>query len=350
VRHRLCAGAWGALLFFASLANAEERDPVAAQALFDDARSLIRQQRYTEACPKLQESNRLDPGIGTLFHLADCFEQSGRIASAWAAFLDVASQAHASGQADREKAAAKRAERLESRLPRLRILVGEQNHPDGLEIRRNGMVVGPAQWGVAVPVDAGSVEVSASAPGRQSVRRTLTMAEGQLELFELPELALEEPAVEPSPPARPTPVAPAEPAPVVVKRAPKLAPAAAPTTEVAHSRAPWIISLAGVGAVGVGVGTVYALLAKSRYEDSKADCDRDDVNVCGPAGIAQRSEARTRGDIATVGFAAGGAALVAAGVVWLTSGSSGPVAASSRLSPAPTLAPGLAMLSMRGRF
>src|SRR5678816_498104 len=92
-----------ALACFASLVSfgaptlAQERDPAGAQALFDQARELTRQGRFAEACPKLQESNRLDPGIGTQFHLADCYEQSGRIASAWAAFLEVASQARATG-------------------------------------------------------------------------------------------------------------------------------------------------------------------------------------------------------------------------------------------------------------
>src|SRR3954463_1481227 len=129
-------------------AQAQERDPAAAQALFDQARELSRQGKFAEACPKLQESNRLDPGIGTQFHLADCYEQSGRIASAWAQFLDVASQARASGQADREKAASKRAEKLEPRLPRLLVNVPEGSKTPGLEIRRNGVIVGSAQWGV----------------------------------------------------------------------------------------------------------------------------------------------------------------------------------------------------------
>ena len=85
-----------AVALFAAPLHAQQRDPAAAQALFDEATKLTKQGRYPEACEKLAESNRLDPGIGTQFHLADCYEQSGRFASAWAGFLDVASQARAS--------------------------------------------------------------------------------------------------------------------------------------------------------------------------------------------------------------------------------------------------------------
>ena len=61
-----------------------------AQALFDDARRLVDQGDVEQACPKFEESNRLDPGIGVQFRLADCYEQVGRLARAWITFVDVA--------------------------------------------------------------------------------------------------------------------------------------------------------------------------------------------------------------------------------------------------------------------
>src|SRR5258706_7527469 len=101
--------------------TARAGDPAAAQALFDQAKQLVAAQRYSEACPKLEESQRLDPGMGTLFHLADCDEHIGKTATAWAAFLDVAGQARSAGQQPRERIARERAAALEPTLARLPI-------------------------------------------------------------------------------------------------------------------------------------------------------------------------------------------------------------------------------------
>lgn len=343
-------GAWlASLALFTGTAHAQERDPAAAQALFDQARELSRQGKFAEACPKFQESNRLDPGIGTQFNLADCYEQSGRVASAWAAFLEVASQARATSQIDREKAATKRAEKLQARLPRLVINVPEASKTPGLEVRRNGMLVGSAQWGTPVAVDPGEIELTASAPGKQTLRQTLRAEEGKTANYNLPALAQGESAAATPPPPAPTGVATQPAAP------PLSAPAAPPPVEPAAAKGgngPWIITLAGVGVVGLGLGSAFGLMAKAKNDDSKSECDVDDANACSPSGIEQRNDALTKGNVATASFIVGGAALAGAGIVWLASGSSDAkhAASRSRLRATPALGPNLAALFVQGRF
>src|SRR3954469_8263227 len=106
----------GVLLAAPVRAEPTSSDKAAAEGLFSDARRLMVAGKFQEACPKLEASQRLDPAVGTVLNLADCYERSGRTASAWMEFLEAASAARQSGSADREAEARGRASALESRL------------------------------------------------------------------------------------------------------------------------------------------------------------------------------------------------------------------------------------------
>ena len=58
------------------------QDRAIAEALFRDGKALIAAERINDACAKFQESERLDPALGTLLHLATCYAQVGKTASA----------------------------------------------------------------------------------------------------------------------------------------------------------------------------------------------------------------------------------------------------------------------------
>jgi hypothetical protein len=328
-------------------ANAQVRDPAAAQALFDDARKLAAQGRHAEACAKLDESNRLDPGIGTQFHLADCQEKSGRIATAWANFLEVASQARASGQGDREKAALKRAAQLEARIPKLRIDVPEANRVSGLEIRRDGMLVGAAQWGTPVPVDPGEHELVATAPGKRTLSQKIRAEAGKTANLELPRLE-DDPGAASAPPAQTFATA-GEPQ-TDPRRASSSSAPAPRRDESAEGQGtdPLVFVLAGVGVVGVGLGATFALMAGSTNDDSKALCQKDDPNRCNQEGVDMRNDALAQGNIATVAFIAGGAALAGAGIWFLVD--SGGSAKATAMAAGVSATPGGATVVIRGGF
>src|SRR5262245_559689 len=96
----------------AAQAASSATDTTRADALFEEARELMKMGRYAEACPKLEESNRLDPGLGTRMNLADCWDRVGHTAAAHREFLAVAETAAAKGERDRAEVARRHAAKL----------------------------------------------------------------------------------------------------------------------------------------------------------------------------------------------------------------------------------------------
>lgn len=138
-----------------------------AQALFEQGRDLLKAGKVTEACPKLAESQRLDPATGTLLALATCHEAEGKLASAWAEFAGVVTRAAREGQVERERWARQRLDALKPRLSTLELRVpNELGELRGVEVRRDGVLLGKEAWNVAVPVDGGSYRISATATGK----------------------------------------------------------------------------------------------------------------------------------------------------------------------------------------
>jgi tetratricopeptide (TPR) repeat protein len=85
-----------------------ESDVALADAFFKGAKQLADAGRFAEACPKFAESQRLATGIGVTMHLAECYEKTGRTASAWAEFREAEKLAreHEDPRADVAKARA----------------------------------------------------------------------------------------------------------------------------------------------------------------------------------------------------------------------------------------------------
>jgi len=153
-------------------------DPVAlAEALFQQGKQLLERGDAHAACPKLAESLRLDRATGTLLALAMCHEVEGRLASAWAEYLEVIARAKKDGRADREEAARQWAQKLEARLSTLSVAVpAAVAEIPGLRVRRDSVALDAPAWSTAVPVDPGPHVVVATAPGRETWTTTVVVA------------------------------------------------------------------------------------------------------------------------------------------------------------------------------
>jgi hypothetical protein len=310
MRGRSIASVLAAPIVFAALTiapSARAGDPAAAQALFTEAKQLIAGRRFAEACPKLEESQRLDPGMGTLFHLADCDEHIGKTASAWALFLDVAAQARASGQTARERVARDRAAALEPTLARLTVLATAAESIPGLEVRRDGVVVGKGQRGTPLPVDPGDHEIRASAPGKIAWTTRVRIEPQGKQAVDVPMLA--------DAPANAA-AAPQNGATDAVGTTQTTAGFADSGTSSAGGTQRAIgIGIGVIGLAGLGVGTYFGLASKANHDDAASHCTG---NTCDSAGVALRGDAIRNGNIATVSLSAGAAVLVTGVIVTLT--------------------------------
>lgn len=270
-------------------ARAEQgQGAAAAQALYDEGRRLVREGHAAEACPKLEESNRIDPAVGTRFYLADCYERTGRIASAWSIFLEVASASKVRGHQEREDLARQRASALEPRLARLRLTVASP--AAGQTVKLDDLSVGRAAWGTAMPIDPGEHVIVAAAPGRKAWTTKMTViGEGSTASIDVPllEVAPESAAAEPM--------------------------------ETGRGQRVWGLVLGGVGLAGIGVGTVFGVRALSKNDDSRALCDG---NACLPEGKELRDEAGTNAWVANIALAVGGLTALAGAYLFLSAPSS----------------------------
>ena len=272
-------------------------DKALASMLFQEGRSLMAAGRIAEACQKLEDSQRLDPGGGTLLNLALCHEQEGRLARSWSEFKEAALVARRNGRQDRESEATSHLNALEPRLSRLTIVVPAGTQVEGLVIERDGHAVGPGAWSMAIPVDGGTHVVRASALGRDPFTTTIVIAkEADNQTVEIPVLAT--PVVVVTPPRVDSPSVGAAPTP--------------PTFTPARLR--W----AGIGTAGVGVvllGTAgYALAtAVSAKNASNSNCFADG---CNDTGLQDRRDAISRGNLATL-LGVSGAVLVGTGATLL---------------------------------
>jgi hypothetical protein len=289
-----------------------------AEELFRQGKALLGERNYARACPLLAESFELDPGTGTLLALAICHEGEGKLASASVEYQATATRAKSEGRADRERVARERALALESRVSTLAITPPPEarNTPDFV-IRRSGVVVERDLWDKPVALDGGEYVIDVSAPGKKPFRAHVTLApSAERRSMTIPPL---ESVVSPQGLVATTPPAVAPPT-QSDSRANEKSDRRADRTPNAGGLS--TLQMVGIGsmaagAVGLGVGTFYAVRAMNKNEDSNQNgCVGD---TCEGQGKEDRLAARSAGNTATVCFAVG-ATLGVGGVVMFVLG------------------------------
>ncbi len=299
-------------------------DSAMAEALFQEGRKLVEAKRFSEACPKFAESQRLDPGIGTLLNLAACHELEGKTATSWSEFTQALGQAERESRADVREYARTHLAALTPKLPKIVISVSAENDAPGLEVTLDGQALGKAAWGVAAPIDPGTHAVAATATGRKRWATQITFTAGDQKSVVVPPLEVD--AQEPTAPAAPPP--PDRRSAESDRAHDVSTPVAPPPAETPRGNTQRTAGLivGGAGVVAMAAGVVLGLSAKATFDDSSSHCD---ATGCDAEGLDRRSRAVDKGRVATALFALGAGTTVGGAVFWFTA----PHPASSRVAP-----------------
>ncbi len=327
--NRVVTQCWAAVfvcvLSGAARAQTNSSDKAAADALFDAARDLMKQQRYAEACPKFADSERLDPGTGTLLNLGRCYALNGQTASAWTTYREAAARARAEGQAEREALAREEAAKLEPKLTRVVIQVSEEARAAGVTVLRDGEELPKTLWGVPTPMDPGEHTMEATAPGKAPRTATFRVeGEGATVSVVVPPLSDRTPA----PPTDPSPVAPvvapaSVPTPQNAAAQPTDSRPASHSTDAGSTQKILGYAAGGLGVAGVVVGALIARQGLAQNQDAEDIC-RGIETMCPPEDIAHHDDltrtAKNNFTRATIAFGVGGALLATGAILLLTAG------------------------------
>ncbi len=274
-------------------------DKAAAEGLFEQGRNLMREGKYADACPKFVESQRLDPGVGTLLFLGECYERTGRLASAWATFGEARSAARIAGDSKRDALAQQRYEKLDALVPRVIVKV---NEVPGLVVTIGDTPLAKGTWGAPLPVDPGDETLHAHAPGYRDATIALHVERGETKTIEVAPLEKLVAPTDPPPNGNGTTPPHVDPPPI-----PEPAP-------VRPWQRPVGAAVLGVGAAGIVAGAIFGAFAFSTWADARDACP---ANRCSSQdGIDASDRAHLWGNLSTGFFVAGGV-LAAAGAVML---------------------------------
>ncbi len=230
---------------------------------------------------------------------------------------------------------------VDKALPSL-VLVAKDaagNDLGGVRATIDGKPLADALNGSAVPVDPGEHHLVLESIGLPSVAKTLILHEGEKGRREVVVFG------EAAGGATTAPEAGASPPPPEQRDAPS---SSAPSPPGDTQRKVAIV-LGAVGAVGLVVGGIFGIVAKSSFDHAKgSECGTSvryaSSAMCTQAGVSDVQGAYDQATVATVGMIAGAALLGAGAYFYLSAPKAGEVAI------VPTAGPGSAGLSMRGAW
>lgn len=283
------------LLAHSHVAAQPSPDPALAETLFNSAQACLGKGDWTCACEKFRASMDLDPSVSTKLNIAKCDARDGKLTLAWSHVQEALKLNRVKAYADesRRKKLGEYAQKLladlERRVPKLRVVIADR--PPGLMLQKDGKPLPLAALDELIRVDPGTHELVAEAPGYTTLRRSITLAEGQTEEVAL---TLRKVGIAPRAHESSTPTL-----------------SSGPRKQAGSPQRTAGLVIGGLGIVGVGAGVVLGVLtaSKSSSADASAACQNPSNNDLIAECNALLADARGLQTGTIVAVVAGGAAL-----------------------------------------
>ncbi len=300
-------------------ADARE-DKKRAIALYAEAKRYLAKGDFGHACELFEMSQQSVAMIDTQIRVADCYQQWGKLAAAYRAYVEA--ERLASAKHDRRtKRVHRQVAVLAARVPHLHLDVPPEMDPKTVLVF-DGQPIEPSALSGDVDVEAGVHTVEARVTGLPTKFTHIEIAAGETKRIRIgipnPEIAS-----------------------LVEYHAP---PEAVPQVKRDGVKLWGGVALAGGGAIAIGIAGFVSLGARDDYNSAVAACPN---HLCETKSAYDATQAaRDRANYMTY-VAMGGVAMIAAGTFLVVRSKSDD---DSPLTLAPTIAPGTIGLSLGGRM
>lgn len=262
-------------------AFATQADEKRGEALFKEGVAKMTEMDYDAACPLLSESYRVSPAAGTLFTLAHCEYDGGKLLASRANFKRFIVLYGAMRTKDRFKEritiASEKLDILEKEIPRLTVIIPSEA-PAGTLVFLDEKELSRKQLGRAIDIDLGNHTLRSDVPGQPQLTMALKMERSEHKIREV----------------------------IVDKNNP-----------IAAQRNRWrmatisAFAVGGAGWITWGITGGLAISNKKNVENNCFDL------ACNGAGMAAVEKGRTLSNVATVGFGVGIAGAAVGTAMWL---------------------------------
>lgn len=303
---------------WASAEDASAAETAAARALAVDGLKLAQSGNCAEALPKLERAEKLYHAPVVASRLGECYVSVGRLVEGTEILRKLLREPQSGEPTPALVKALERAQKaLDAAKPKIAGLTVKVAAVADLTVKVDGNGLASALLDTEIPSDPGEHTVEASAPGFLKASTRISVSEGERKTVTLTLTR------DPNAPLVPV-AAPAAGGSVVPSPAPA-APSSAPSADrsTPDSSGPPNRTAAyvafGLGAVGVGAGSVLGIMTMNQHKELQSTCPGD---MCPKAQQQDLDDAKRLGNFSTIAFGVGAAGLVLGTVLFFTAGPS----------------------------